>query len=176
MTTQSWGDHCERRLILTHLAGCTGSPIYEGATDQRAWCADGCVSFNDGDFHLPVGKVAEFVTALYEAAGQPAPVILDRPEIDADRTHIGDARIMVGRAGRGQVQIETARLGDDISPHDARRVAAYLAAYADAAGDEPGQAEVEELAAVLWKAMGGGPAKDAAIAALRWMKQRGRSQ
>lgn len=178
-----WTDHAERRMTLGHIAACRGRPSYPEGCDQTAFCAEGCITFNDGDFHLPVGKLAEFVTTLYEAAGKPAPVILDRPEVAAD----GD--------GSTGINIFTVKLEPDlrslgiryhgapnraiIAPGPARVLASVIAAYADAGQahqDEPDPAEVEELAAAIRAQLhpaSGKPSeadRTAARAALRYLR------
>lgn len=117
--------------------------------------------------------------ALYEAARFPAPVILERPEIsDAGIDAFGAAEI--SRDG-GQVVIGCGpplRL----APQAARKLAALIAAYADAAEGEPDPAEVGELAEAIraeihpgYTVHGLRPSESdraAARAALRWLKRR----
>ena len=187
MSRPIWSDHFEHWLTLDHAGACRGKPEYSEGLDQGAFCAGGCIVFNDGDFHLPVGKLAEFVTAMHEAAGLPAPVILERPEVTF--------KDGVNRAGR----IEVGRLGDrvtvglygiqpeELEPDVARRLAALIAVRAGEAQDgEPDPAEVEELATILHDAREVGVKgrhgewdTSAARAALRWMRdkqQRGESR
>jgi hypothetical protein len=184
MSKPEWGDHSEHRLTLTHLPQCDGSPVYEGGTDQRSFCADGCISLNDGDFHLPVGKLTEFVATLYEAAGLPAPVILDRPSPigAALGCYEGGLRVFPdGTAVRVQAaSAEPCRhyWHTRLEPAAARKVAATIAAIADAIEGEPDPAEVEELAGTIRAAHhpdSGRPGdgdRTAARAALRWFRDR----
>jgi len=133
------------------------------------------------------GVAAGIAAAMHEAAGLPAPVILERPEVTF--------KDGVNRAGR----IEVGRLGDrvtvglygiqpeELEPDVARRLAALIAVRADEAQDgEPDPAEVEELATILHDAREVGVKgrhgewdTSAARAALRWMRdkqQRGESR
>lgn len=122
---------------------------------------------------------AGIATAMHEAAGLPAPVILERPGAT-----IADG---VNRAG----SIEVGRLRDrvtvglygiqpeEIEPAVARRLAALIAIRADEVqSDEPDPAEVQELAAEIrseLKRMGGSPPEATGMAAriaLRWMRDK----
>lgn len=111
---------------------------------------------------VTVANLLPIVAALYAAAGAPEPFILER-------TDGSPARGIINlRHEDGRVSINGAQL----APDRARRVAAAIVAEAEAAENEPDPSEVTELTQVLRDAMQGGPAKAAAIAALRWMKQR----
>jgi hypothetical protein len=173
----NWSDHFEHRLTLDHAGSCRGKPEYPGGCDQRAFCADGCISFNDGDFHLPVGKLAEFVATLYGTAGLPAPVILERPEIIPDGDGETGINIFTVRAephlGSLSIRYHGAPSAAVIAPGPARVLASVIAAYADAAeaGREFDPAEVEELAEVLREHGDCASLRwDAARAALRWFR------
>ncbi len=179
-----WCDHYEHRLVLTRHQ-CDGRPAYEGGTDQAAYCADGCIRFGGRDddpdsFHLPVGKLAEFVRTLYEAAGKAGPVI-PVPEPSRDGTETPLDRISLHPSLNGPlVAVDWHPDVSYLTPGDARTVAAVLAAYADAAEamDEPDPADVEALTEAISAGMahcGGGDAgacRAAATVALRWMRRR----
>jgi hypothetical protein len=178
-----WGDHDERRLTLARVPECKGAPSWEGGLDQRPFCADGCISFNDGDFHLPVGKLTEFVATLYEAAGLPAPVILERPEIVPDGDGETGINIFTVRAephlGSVSIRYHSAPSAAVIAPGPARLLASVIAAYADAAeaAREFDPAEVEELAEVLREHGDCASLRwDAARAALRWFREKQEAQ
>ena len=171
-----WGDHNEHRLTLAHLPGCGGRPIYEGGTDQHSFCASGCVIFNDGDFHLPVGKLGEFTATLYEAAGLPAPVILEPPGATFEGGVNRAGRIEVGSLG-GRVTVGLYGIQpEEIEPAAARRLAALIAVHADEAQSDPDPAEVQSLADEMCadvRRIGGSPPEEwriAARAALRWFR------
>lgn len=121
----------------------------------------------------------QIAEAMHEAAGLPAPVILERPG--------ATVKDGVNRAG----PIEVGRLGDrvtvglygiqpeEIEPAVARRLAALIAIRADEVqSDEPDPAEVQELAAEIrseLKRMGGSPPEATGMAAriaLRWMRDK----
>lgn len=174
MSRAQWGDHFEHRLELEHAEGCKGRPDYSGGLDQYEFCTDGCVSFNGGDFHLPVGKLAEFARTLYEAAGKPAPVILERPakpNLDA----IPGLRISPGHGGAHFERPGSAWL---VAWDNLRQFAASLAALADEAESDPDPAEVKALAEEIRSdvsRIGGNPTEAFEIAArtaLRWMRER----
>ena len=151
-----------------------------------AVCADGAAMTGIPAADVP-GVAAGIAAAMHEAAGLPAPVILERPEVTF--------KDGVNRAGR----IEVGRLGDrvtvglygiqpeELEPDVARRLAALIAVRAGEVQDgEPDPAEVEELATILHDAREVGVKgrhgewdTSAARAALRWMRdkqQRGASR
>jgi hypothetical protein len=146
-----------------------------GGSDQSAFCADGCVNLRitGQDFDLPVGKLAEFVATLYEAAGKPAPVILERPA-KPNLDVIPGVRFSV--LGRG-VEVKRTGAGWHIDADVIRQFAASLAALADEAESDPDPAEVEALAEMMSDAeptlrLGGTSAsRDLARTALRWMRE-----
>ena len=128
---------------------------------------------------------AGIAAAMHEAAGLPAPVILERPEIRAagSRTVLGT--VYAYRSSRGDLS----GLSDwekFLKPGEAREAGAVLAAYADAAEaarNEPGPAEVEELAYILRAVTPGmaypgegdyklAVARGFAEAALKWMRDK----
>lgn len=142
MTRVEWGDHHEQRLELRHDSGCQGEPLRHGVTDQRPFAKDGCVVFGDDEFHLPLGKLAEFVATLYEAAGLPVPIVLDP---------VDEAMFA------SWIHVKNRRLGGTvlIDPHsplgfaDVRNLAAALVAAVERAESEPDPEQVEALAGVL---------------------------
>lgn len=95
---------------------------------------------------------AGIAAAMHEAAGLPAPVILERPEIDPE----GAAGVNVFTVGLDRDLSVCVSYGKQkavpVAPSVARKLASVIAAYADAAQahqDEPDPAEVGELAAVI---------------------------
>jgi hypothetical protein len=183
MSEPEWGDHFEHRLTMAHAARCDGMPAYEGGTDQRPFCADGCISFNDGDFHLPVGKLKEFVSTLYEAAGLPVPVILRAPTLPPGICHYSDGVKVFADGAEVRLQATESRSAKEywhtkLKPAAARKLAANIAALADFAEAQPDPAEVEELAEAIRTAHhpdSGRPGdgdRTAARAALRWFREK----
>ncbi|MEV0619539.1 hypothetical protein AB0I81_39915 [Nonomuraea sp. NPDC050404] len=86
---------------------------------------------------MPADELPKFVAKLYEAAGQPAPIILDRPSPEALREWISG----------GEVDAYT-----DLrwhSPQAARERAAHLAAAADLIEAEKTNKAVSDLAVLL---------------------------
>lgn len=162
-----------------------GTGLEIGGEASFAGCARLTVSKPCG-IHVEGADFPALAGALYEAAGLPAPVILERPGIAAD----GD--------GETGINVFTVRMEPDlrsigiryhganraiIAPGPARKLASVIAAYADAAQahqDEPDPAEVEELAAVIRaelyppsESIGLRPSEAdriAARAALRWFR------
>lgn len=135
---------------------CDDTCTFMEVTDE----GEGCLVLDCRDFHVP--SLDQFVRDLCAATGRSQVFILERTD---------------GSPARGiiNLQHEDGRVsinGAQLAPDRARRVAAAIVAEAEAAENEPDPAEVTELTQVLWDAMQGGPAKAAAIAALRWMKQR----
>jgi hypothetical protein len=135
------------------------------------------------------GFAASVVAALYEAAGLPAPVILDRPETSPDGTSTPLERIYLHPSLNGMlVAVDWHPNLTYLTPGDARTTASVLAAYADAAeaADAAGadEDEVRELARVLHRThcIPGGCCNEEpssgdleeARTALRWMKDQQR--
>lgn len=129
------------------------------------------------DAHWIAASVA---TAICEAAGVPAPVVLERPAstlpsmVYAQGAQAWRTSTRVYVTGDGGVGMPAA---------DARYLAACLAIYADEAdaeakAHEPDPAEVEHMAAALRLEFGYsavGP-EQIALFALRWMRRNGRAQ
>jgi len=127
-----------------------GTELSVSGETARAGCARVGISERCG-IHVKAEDFPALATALYEAAGLPAPVILERPEVDPE--------------GAKGVNVFRVLLDDDLSvcvgygshkaasvaPSVARHLASAIAAYADAAeaahGIDP--AEVEELAGLM---------------------------
>lgn len=126
--------------------------------------------------HLPA-----VVAALYEAAGKPAPIVLDRTDETVNYTWILHGIGFVIR--NGGVEITHPNGAQLFEPAIIRGLAARLAEMAEAAEAraEPDSAEVEELAAQIRHDLhpdSGKPSegdRSAARTALRWMKQREQS-
>lgn len=127
------------------------------------------------------GFAVEAARAICEAAGKPEPLILDRPEgIDAalsrtDGTFSAGSYAFAVHDGR----IDMTGPVHCMDAEEAEFVAGALAACAATARhDEPGPAEVEELAEEIRQAVDAriAEARDgfeiAARAALRWMKSK----
>lgn len=96
------------------------------------------------------GVAAKTAIAMHEAAGLPAPVILDRPDITTDIHYFGERRGYQPSVGRNTNPARPVHLVFDggMTRTEAYELAALLAAYADTA-PEPDPAEVAELAEVL---------------------------
>jgi len=114
--------------------------------------APGCaileVSDSGGSAALAAGA-AEFpaiTSALWEAAGYPAPVMLPRPEI-ADGIWEGVRLAVAVHAGKVRLRADGERL--DLEPPVARVLAAVIAIKADEAGAEPDAGRVRTLAALI---------------------------
>lgn len=125
--------------------------------------------------------------AMWTANGDPAPVILERPELPEDDHW---AWVVPGGAGGlGKISLDGGRVVFHayvdvlyLTPGAAREAAAMLAASADLAADRAAQdavdAEVDELAAVIRSELhpdSGRPSegdRTAARAALRWFRER----
>lgn len=138
-----WGDHRGGRLELAFLPRCS-APWTDHLADPPA-PGGGCLSIDGAaDFHLPVHKFPEFVGTLYEAAGQPAPILLDRPQIPGTTTiFLGGYSVM--RDGPA-VTVVVGREERCLPPDKAREYAAAIAARADEAEDNE---TVRKLAAVV---------------------------
>ena len=161
---------CNRRSLQV-----APSPV-EGAAELRTESGH-IVAVADSD--LP-----EFVTTLYQAAGLPAPVILERPAATFEGGVNRAGRIEVGRLG-GRVTVGLYGMQpEEIKPAEARRLAALIAIRAGEAEDEPDPAEVEELAEIITttdpRSRGYSPDPEViARAVLRWFRdkqQRGESR
>ena len=129
---------------------------------------------------------AGIAAAMHEAAGLPAPVILERPEIDPE----GAAGVNVFTVGLDRDLSVCVSYGKQkpipVAPSVARKLASVIAAYADAAEAArraPDPAEVEELAYILRAVTPGmaypgegdyklAVARGFAEAALKWMRER----
>ncbi len=122
--------------------------------------------------HVEAADFPALIAALYEAAGLPAPLILERPEIDPG-TAKGVNVFTVDLDRDLSVRVGTAK-GVPLAPSVARHLASVIAAYADAAeaAREPDPDDLTELTQELWEAMKGGPAEAAARAALRWFRDK----
>jgi hypothetical protein len=138
---------------------------------------------NDGDVSETCVGAAELpgvIAAMYEAAGLPAPVILERPETTPAGTSTAIGFVYPFRSARGDlVGVVTSEVRDAyLTPTEARKAAAVIAAYADEADADPDPAEVEELAAFIRSAhhpdsgKPGDSDRTAARAALRGMQNR----
>ena len=138
-----WGDHRGGRLELFLLAPCLAPSANLSAA--RPEPDGGCVTIEAREFHLPVQKIPEFTGTLYEAAGQPAPIILPRPP------ELGTASIFPGgysvQRDPGAVTILVGSEERSLTPDEARDYAAAIAARADEA--DAGKAGTEALAELL---------------------------
>lgn len=132
---------------------------------------------------VPASEVPAAALALYEAAGLPLPMILDRPSHHYGIEHAGsdDRHANTSRSGStvyvGWRGIEPGEL----TPDEALEFAAHIAVNAEAAKrDEPDPADVESLAKAMRDAISGygvplplaNADEVAAHAALRWMRER----
>jgi hypothetical protein len=124
---------------------------------------------------IPAGQFPHLIAALYEASGEPAPVILDG---------YGDAGVTEATIGGVRVYLaEGRRVGidgnDDLPPALARQIARMLVSIADLADAEPDPAEVEAIVAKIGEEIGGAwvgrdlrIARAAARSALRSVRER----
>lgn len=119
---------------------------------SRWMCGSGVIlgTENGSLVDVSTDEFPALIAALYEAAGLGTPVVLERPELH-EYTHA--CGISLRREGS---RIFVA-VPDEASlePGTARRLAAYLAAYADQADAEPDPAQVEELTVLLGEAYDG---------------------
>lgn len=157
MTYIPWADHRGGRLELSLLSPCMAPSANLSAARPRD--GEGCLHIDGGDFHLPVWKLPEFTGTLYEAAGKPVPVILDRPQIQGT-TSIFLGGYSVGR-DPGAVTIFVGTEERRLTPDEAREYAAAIAERADQA--DAGKAETEALTDLI-HAMTGNRAEAAMIA------------
>jgi hypothetical protein len=116
------------------------------------------------------------VRAMYEAAGLPSPVILERPEMPPNgiATELGTVYPYHSRTGL-LVGVGDRDPGRLLNPDAARHAAAALAACADVAGPEPDPAELRELTGIFTEMRTIAippPPETLARAALRWMRER----
>lgn len=134
------------------------------------------------DVHAVAAGIA---AAMHEAAGLPAPVVPERPSPVATALghYFGGVRVF---ADGGTVRLQATESHSAkkywhtrLDPAAARKLAAYIAALADAVEGEPDLAEVEELATLLHdtretgvRGISGDWDRNAARAALRWMKDK----
>ena len=132
-----WGDHRGGRLELSMLD--CAAPHSDLSIDPPR-DGEGCLAIEAADFHLPPHKLPEFVATLYEAAGRPPPILLDRPQIPGDRTIFfgGYSVLRDGNAVTLLVGPEERRL----TPAEAREYAAAIAARADEAETAPDPAQL----------------------------------
>jgi hypothetical protein len=127
---------------------------------------------------------AGIALAMHEAAGLPAPVILERPPVvTREAIIVPGARFRVhGNAIQADPLCGSGVQQESFAPAAIRDIAAALAVMADEAESEPDPAEVEELARVIRadlyppsESIGLRPGESdrtAARAALRWMKDK----
>lgn len=152
-----WGDHRGGRLELALMVPCLAPSSDPSAA--RPEPDGGCVTIEAREFHLPVQKIPEFTGTLYEAAGQPVPVVLERPQIQGT-TSIFLGGYSVGR-DPGAVTIFVGTEERRLTPGEAREYAAAIAERADQA--DAGKAETEALTDLI-HAMTGNRAEAAMIA------------
>jgi hypothetical protein len=105
-------------------------------------------------FRLEAADLARFTAALYQAAAKRPPVILERPELPTSfgmPVLLGPG-ISVGRARHGSpVQL---RVDDEgLTAERARRLAGYLAAFADDADAATGDGDLSALYGVILDAV-----------------------
>lgn len=136
----------ERDLWIGPCRGDNPSPGHVEIYASQVWCGD---------------RVT-LISAMHEAAGLPAPVILDRPAIDGEPVcwYVPGGLSVRGDDAHAEITRRGGRIGIglsealDLDPVQAREFAALVAACADAAGSEPDPAEVEKLTAEIRTAPG----------------------
>jgi hypothetical protein len=173
MSYVPWGDHHGCRLELSHLPSCDGPCTAPAATAPRP--GEGCLNIRitGPDFDLPVHKLAEFTATLYEAAGRPAPAVLDLPRLDgAESRHLWGTTFSVSHYP-GNVRFGADGPGGhmlNMRPGDVGALAGILMAHANAAAGEdkpePDAADLWALGRILERA-GVSEYHSAALAALR---------
>jgi len=107
------------------------------------------LSTEDGAVRVSAGDLPQVVAALYEAAGLPAPVILDRPEHPVLDLIPGVSFEVRNRGVEGIRRPSATESGTLWEAATIRHFAASLAVLADEAEAAPHPAEVAELAAVI---------------------------
>jgi hypothetical protein len=151
-----------------------GTELRVGGEATFAGCARLMVTRTCG-IHVESADFPALIGALYEAAGLPAPVVLERPGVPQGTSPLryGDFGMRMHKGGIAfSLPGVEARA---ISPAAARELAAHIAAYADEADREPDAAEAEELTGFLVAAGAGlrtTGVDDIARAALRWMRDK----
>jgi len=157
-----------------------GTALQIGGEASFAGCARLTVSKLCG-IHVEAADFPALIAALYEAAGLPAPVILERPDADDDSAGLIPGLRFTARDG--VVEVERPGGNWQIGPAKVRKFAAALAVLADEAESGPDPAEVEELAYVLRAVTPGmaypgegdyrlAVARGFAEAALKWMRDK----
>lgn len=150
------------------LAPCHDADLAGGHYVHADVAADGPVCIAPGDW-------PRIIAAACKAAGKPEPVILERPVPAALGCYSDGVRVFAD-GNRVRLQATESHSAKEywrarLKPADARKLAACIAALADAVEDEPDPAEVEELTGVLVQAGAGlrsTGVDDIARAALRW--------
>ncbi len=166
----------------------------DGAELLITACDDGDI--NPGCIHIdtpgnpvcvgPQKDLPRIIADLYETAGKPAPIILERPDPARSYTWMIPGISFAIRSSGVEI-VSTGSAADSGCLHEPARIrelAARIAEMAEQAerAAEPDPAEVEELTAVLRGVVPGmavpggdyrtGVARNFAEAALRWMRER----
>ena len=153
-----------------------GTEMAVGGEGSFPACARVTVSKPCG-IHVEAPDFPALIAALYGAAGQPEPVILERAEIDTD-AETGINIFTVRQAphpGSIAIRYHGAPSAAILAPGPARLLASVIATHADVAEAalEPDPGEVEELAQLLREHGDCGSLRwDAARAALRWFRDK----
>jgi len=108
---------------------------------------------------------AGMAAAVHEAAGLPAPVILERPDwrvFPGSVVDIGGVDVGLNSCASRPVTLAIRGVSQHLEPDTARRVAVHLAARADQAEADAGARDLLELASVISAA---GPGEDGRRAA-----------
>ena len=144
VTVYKWTDTDRNDLVVAkgQVPGIIQLQCYDsGAGSERAGVT------------MPAAEVAararEICAAMHEAAGLPAPIMLERPELPKawDDVHIGG--ITVSRHSEPGLPIHTSGGHDDLSATQARQLAALLAALADEADAAKEQEAVTKLRTII---------------------------
>jgi hypothetical protein len=168
---------------------CSNSGATLGVVETTIYQAAELEVTSGGDYRrIPFFVAADdlpgLVAALYESAGLPAPLTIDRvtPPLGGPWRPRQGAALLANRIDNHVAVGFDSPAGSSamatITPSQAREMAAVLVAYADEADAEPDPAEVEELAGEMSadvRRIGGSPPEEwriAARAALRWMRDR----
>ncbi|MEU4577477.1 hypothetical protein [Nonomuraea sp. NPDC023979] len=117
----------DRKLMIA-ASGKHFTGVWLGEPDFSGW-------------HFAPEDLPELVAALYQAAGQEAPIILPRPSTEDLRAH--------GWIDGNRVNADAGRVAGTTTPGVARELAACLAAAADVAQVEPDPEQLKQLVALL---------------------------
>lgn len=104
----------------------------------------------DCPVEVPPLDLVGIAVQLFEACGQPAPVITPRPNIDTSHPTPYEGITLSAEPDRVvRIAMDGGCVFRELEPHAARVLAGALVAYADAVESEPDPADVERLAQMI---------------------------